>query len=129
MRRRRKRGLAAHIRPHTDPWVYGDIKGLNPKLVRALAATGKELGQRIYVRSGFRSRKEQEALYAAYKAGRGPLAARPGTSRHESGNAADVQIGERSGPNLASVPKAAAIAKRHGLHFPVPGEPWHSEVR
>ena len=42
------------------------------------------------VTSGFRSFDKQAQLYAAYKAGRGPLAAKPGNSNHELGQAIDV---------------------------------------
>ncbi|MCW2926740.1 MAG: penicillin-resistant DD-carboxypeptidase [Thermoleophilia bacterium] len=107
-------------------WVTGDTDGLDRELLTRLAKLGSQLGEKVNVNSGFRSRAEQEELYAAYKAGRGNLAAKPGTSRHESGNAADAAIG---GTNLASNPKAKELALQLGLHFPVPGEPWHVEVK
>ena len=39
---------------------------------------------------GARSRADQERAYALYLSGRGPLAARPGTSAHEFGLAMDI---------------------------------------
>ena len=45
------------------------------------------------ITSGVRSRAEQAQLYADYKAGRGGLAAPPGTSKHEIGAALDIGAG------------------------------------
>ncbi len=42
------------------------------------------------VTSGLRSREHQAQLYAKYQAGTGPLAARPGHSNHELGQALDI---------------------------------------
>ena len=58
------------------------------------------------VTSGQRSRSLQEQLYARYQAGTGPLAAKPGTSLHESGGAVD--IAKTAGINLAKIRKAFA---------------------
>lgn len=49
-------------------------------------ATGKPLG----VTEGWRSYDRQVALYNAYKAGKGNLAATPGTSTHGKGTAVDM---------------------------------------
>lgn len=106
-------------------YVSGDIDGLNPELLEKLAIIGKKTGEKVNINSGFRSRAEQEKLYAAYQNGTGNLAAKPGTSNHESGDAADVTLG---GTNLADTTKGAKLAKKLGLGFPVPGEPWHVEV-
>ena len=84
------------------------------------------MGQKVDISSGNRTRAEQAELYAKYKAGTGNLAARPGTSNHEHGDAADATIG---GVDLASNAKAKQLAAELGLHFPVPGEPWHVEVK
>ena len=106
--------------------MTGDKEGLSSELLQRLAKLGERMGQPVSVTSGQRTRAEQQALYDAYKAGRGNLAAKPGTSNHESGNAADAKIG---GKSLASNAKAKAVAGELGLHFPVPGEPWHVEVK
>ncbi|MCW2961104.1 MAG: penicillin-resistant DD-carboxypeptidase, partial [Thermoleophilia bacterium] len=83
------------------------------------------LGRPIDVVSGHRTRAEQADLYRRFTSGTGNLAAVPGTSRHEHGDAADVYVG---GVALADVPGAALLAQLGGLGFPVPGEPWHVEA-
>ncbi len=74
----------------------------------AVNATNREIGRTISledargivagiggrVTSDLRTRAEQEVLYARYKAGTGPLAARPGHSNHELGQALDIAKGE-----------------------------------
>jgi len=84
----------------------------------AMVAAAKQDGVNITITSGFRTRAEQEKLYAAYKNGTGNLAAKPGTSNHESGDALDL------GP-----PSAYSWLKqnagRFGFKNTVAGEPWH----
>lgn len=60
------------------------------------------------VTSAQRSRAQQEALYARYQAGKGPLAAKPGSSLHEAGQALD--IAKTAGITLAKI--RAAFQKR-----------------
>lgn len=57
-----------------------------------------------HVTSASRSRAEQQVLYDRYLAGQGPLAAKPGTSAHEVGQAVDIAKGK--GISLASIRKA-----------------------
>lgn len=100
------------------------------RVIAKVDKVGKRLGKIILIRSGLRTRAEQEALYAAYLNGTGNLAAKPGTSRHETGDAADVGVkvpNDPDGVSLRDYPggKAAAIAV--GLSFPVASEPWHVE--
>lgn len=113
---------------HGDPskWLTGDLDGLNPVLLDKLALVGQRLGRKLQIDSGHRSRAEQEKLYARYTAGQGPIAARPGTSRHESGNAADVKVA--GGKSLRDDPAAKVAAAELGLKFPVPSESWHVEL-
>lgn len=106
-------------------WLTGDTQGMDPKLAGALAQIGQRLGKKLDIRSGFRSRQEQEVLYQKYLNGTGNLAAKPGSSNHESGNAADVYI---DGVALNSHPEAQKVAAQLGVTFPVPGEPWHAQV-
>lgn len=72
--------------------------------------------------SGFRTMEHQQALYAAYRRGRGNLAARPGESNHQSGHALDLNT---------SSPGVLAWLNRHGARFgfrrTVPSENWHWE--
>lgn len=100
--------------------VTGKIQGLNQRLVAALCATAEELGSPITVVSGYRSIEEQRRLYEGYKKGLPGfnLAAPPGRSNHNFHTAADIR------PRLAG----NAAAARHGLLFPVRGEPWHAEI-
>ncbi|MEE2915739.1 MAG: hypothetical protein VYB32_01555 [Pseudomonadota bacterium] len=56
------------------------------------------------VSSGLRTIDEQRKLYERYLAGKGPLAAKPGTSDHERGLAVDIP--KAAGITLASVRKA-----------------------
>lgn len=107
-------------------WLTGDVEGLDPKLLDRLAQLGERMGEKLQIISGHRSRQEQEVLYQKYLNGTGNLAAKPGSSNHESGNAADVNIG---GVSLQKNAKAARLAAELGLSFPVPGEPWHVELR
>jgi hypothetical protein len=78
--------------------------------------------------SGYRSVAEQWKLYRAYKAGRGPLAAYPGTSTH---NKLGWRQGVDIGPNSHEVDRLIAWADRRGvtLKRTVPGEWWHLNAR
>jgi len=84
---------------------------------RALTKLARASGDPIGFQSGFRTRAEQVAAYQDYLAG-GTLAAKPGTSHHEFGAAADVTL----------TPEQRSMAGRFGLGFPVGGEPWHIEL-
>lgn len=85
------------------------------------------------IKPGSRSRSyaEQVLLYNNYKAGKGPLAAKPGTSKHGDGRANDLKY---SSPEARKW--VLANAQRYGLHFPIydPKKPrhldesWHVEV-
>lgn len=104
--------------------LRGDVDGLDPSLAASLERVAEQIGQPLEIVSGFRSRAEQEDLYNKFLNGTGNLAAPPGTSRHESGRAADVYV---AGTALQNVPGAAQAAQSVGLTFPVGGEPWHVE--
>lgn len=72
----------------------GGVHGLTPQAGRAFQALDAAYRQRwgtgLTVNSGGRSREEQARAYALYKAGKGNLAAPPGSSVHESGRAVDL---------------------------------------
>lgn len=116
---------AATRGPSTSGRITGDVAGVAPVLVRRLDALAIAMDRDIEVVSGWRRHAEQVDLYERFLSGTGNLAAVPGTSRHETGMAADVYVG---GVALANVPGATAAAAALGLHFPVPGEPWHLEM-
>ena len=79
-------------------------------------------GVDLAVVSGYRTNEQQEELFRLFRRGRGPLAARPGTSNHQSGHALDLDM---------SLPGATRWLKRHARQFgfkrTVPSERWHWE--
>lgn len=91
--------------------VTGDVAGLNQAFLGQLRRWAASQGETYHITSGFRTRAEQAALFAA-KPG---LAAPPGRSRHESGLASD-------GPRWGGRNPGA-----HGLRYPMSYEPWHVE--
>ena len=112
--------------PHwSSEWLDGDLAGVAPIVADRLEVVARSLGEPIEVISGWRSTHEQNDLYRRYLAGAGNLAAPPGLSKHEKGLAADVYV---DGVALANVDGALEAARSAGLHFPVPGEPWHAEL-
>lgn len=106
-------------------WLRGDTAGIDPNLAASLAWVGQQLGKPIDIVSGKRTRAEQAKLYADYRAGRGNLAAPPGKSNHEQGDAADAYV---NGVPLAQFPGATAKLKQAGVQVAVKGEPWHAEL-
>jgi len=97
------------------PMVTGDTD-FSPALGNALSNMAKQTGQAIYVQSGGRTYAEQAYLYAT----KGPgIAAPPGSSKHETGMAADITPGREV---------FGAAAGQHGLAFTVPHESWHIEL-
>ena len=59
------------------------------RLIDLLRTMPVELSERLTIGSAMRYSEEQQRAYNAYKMGYGGLAARPGTSRHEFGEAVD----------------------------------------
>lgn len=104
-------------------------KRLRRRLAIAARRRAKRTGLKIkwHIRSGYRSYSEQARLYAAYKAGTGALAAKPGQSNHNAGKGADVALGE-GGPNIGSDAASREALFRCGLCLPVKGENWHVEI-
>jgi zinc D-Ala-D-Ala carboxypeptidase len=107
------------------------VAKLDPALLDALqraSTDAQRKGVRLYVDSGWRSRKYQEQLLrqAVSEYGSEAEAARwvaiPGTSTHESGNAVDI------GPS-----EADAWLSKHGAVYGLcqiyRNEPWHYELR
>lgn len=96
------------------------FRGYQPAFLSAIQAWAAMAGRMFYMtgNGGARSRADQERAYALYLAGRGPLAARPGTSAHERGLAMDI--------NPWPSAREAALLAQFGLGRTVmPKEPWH----
>lgn len=94
-------------------------RNMNVKFMQALQAWAAAAGQNFYMteNGGARSRADQVRAWNLYQAGKGPLAARPGHSRHESGFAIDVRPHPKG--------RAKALLSQFGLGLTVPGEAWH----
>lgn len=117
--------------PPANPgkWLHvsGDstLEGVNPTLVSAVAALAASIGKPITVTSGHRDRDEQAGLYQRYvNSGfnRAYIAAKPGLSNHERGQALDLTID--GVPIENAVP--ADVLRRYGLWNSVPGDRPHT---
>lgn len=94
--------------------------------IRMQQAAARE-GVPIRIVSGFRTYAQQEYLYGCYRCGccnNGNLAARPGYSNHQDGQALDLNTRNRSVLNWMR-----HNARRFGFLNTVPSEPWHWEYR
>ena len=112
-------------RLYQDPAGGGGASthGLVGQVLRALAfARGHGWGGTVT--SGFRSYAQQAALYARYLGG-GPLAAKPGTSSHERGQAVDVSDYGSFGATMSRAPASSRLynflGARDPVHFSVSG--------
>jgi D-alanyl-D-alanine carboxypeptidase len=83
-----------------------------------------EGGIDLVVNSAFRTFAEQTRLYTLWVTGQGNRAAKPGSSRHESGLAVDI---ESAGGTNGSYAWLAQNAARFGFKRTVSDEPWHWE--
>lgn len=103
---------------------------------------------RVWVHSGSRTKAHQGAMYAAYRAGVGNLAANPNApqgwvfwtnphwvakgSWHMAQSGGPAEFVGAGAADLAwsgiSVPTLHSVALEHGLRFPVPGEDWHCQA-
>lgn len=99
--------------------IGGRVRGLDPEFLKRLASWNAFLGGRYNVSSGYRSVAEQTTLW--YRYGQNPRrVARPGSSKHNFGLAADLA------PPTTAAHRAAAA--RFGLAFPMSWEPWHIQL-
>jgi D-alanyl-D-alanine carboxypeptidase len=90
--------------------------------MRSLAQARQQLGLPIFgnVVSSYRTREQQQRLWQAYQNGTGNMAAKPGTSNHETGHAVDI-----ASSFLSAHPDLRSWLLQHGWTNDVPGEPWH----
>jgi flagellum-specific peptidoglycan hydrolase FlgJ/uncharacterized protein YcbK (DUF882 family) len=83
-------------------------------------------GKKVLVTSAYRDSAQQAKMYAAYCSGKGPMAAKPGKSKHETGNAIDI-----NSPDANYMADKGLLKKyrlhRPYLHHPKHPEPWHIE--
>lgn len=81
-------------------------------------------GLTLQLNSGFRTNEQQQEVFGLYRRGKGPLAARPGFSNHQSGYALDIDT---------KLPRVRSWLSRHayryGFQRTVPSESWHWEFR
>jgi uncharacterized protein YcbK (DUF882 family) len=107
--------------PGTYPHLSGDLDA-NPELMQRLEALAAQRGEHFTITSGGRSFAEQQRLWDARGSNPYPVA-HPGTSRHETGRAADVTIGGRAIQTVipADELRAAGLA-------PLAGDAVHVEL-
>lgn len=77
-----------HVINGAGQWLNGDAAASYLRMLAAGAPAGG-----ISSMGAGRTYAEQQRMYGLYKAGKGNLAAKPGTSLHEKGNALDVSRG------------------------------------
>jgi hypothetical protein len=80
----------------------------------------------LAIESAFRTYASQAALYQLYQAGQGNLAAAPGTSNHQHGQAFDLNTGDFDSPLYVWLTEHAP---RFGFIRTVNKEHWHWEYR
>jgi hypothetical protein len=96
------------------------LSGLNQGLIDSLTQAVMAYGKPITVTSTVRSPEEQQKAYDDYISGRSPYpAAKPGQSRHQSGNAVDINRAD------ADALAAGGFLSAFGLGRPVKGDPVH----
>lgn len=101
--------------------IGGKVAGLNKRFLQQLHEFNKAARGRYSVYSGYRSSAHQRILYNRYLSGNGPVAAKPGSSMHNKGLAADLA------PSDARNRHGNKFAARFGLRYTVPSESWHIE--
>ncbi len=111
-----------------------DTRMVNAPLAKKINKLGQKMERFVWMGEGLRTHARQQQFWNEYVA-RGyapPTVARPGTSNHETGNAADISLfmngTAKDYTNVGHVGKARAIMKNLGLGLPVPGEAWHTEI-
>jgi hypothetical protein len=99
--------------------------GLDPtfaSMLKAAIAAALKAGATVTVASGRRTYAEQAALYAKYLRGEIGIAAKPGTSRHETGTGADVYVKGITPAQWTSI--LASV----GLANPIKGDSGHVQA-
>lgn len=123
---------AAQMEAEGTPAVGGEGGSESDILWERLQKMIADSPYKIGLGSRSRSYEEQVRLYNEYKSGRGPLAAKPGTSKHGDGRANDLKYSSDKARQWV-----LANAERYGLHLPLydPSKPrskdesWHVELK
>jgi hypothetical protein len=107
-----------------------DLAHVDWRLLNSLNSLGARLGRIITITSGFRSYKEQKALWDRYRLSgfnNAYIAANPdkAPSNHQLGKACDCTVG---GVAMANAVPAWQLAV-FGLHCPVSGDPVHTTLQ
>lgn len=133
---------AAHPLPEDAPLMleeYQDTellldRSLFPELQNLLGDAKEQTGDKVYLMSTYRTRKEQETEYLQNP----KLAARPGTSEHETGLALDVYVYQKAQREFITS-RAGVWIQQHAheygfiIRYPfgkesvtgIAFEPWH----
>ena len=112
---------AAPSAPGTYAHLDGDTDAA-PELLQKLDALAAQKGMNFHITSGLRTIEEQQRLWDNRGSNPFPVA-RPGTSRHQSGRAADVTIGGRPIQDVIPADELRAA----GLN-PLAGDAVHVEL-
>ena len=121
--------------------ITGNTKNVDAELLRRLSAWNEALGNKYAVHVGYRSNEDQQIAYDKYLAGTGPLAAKPGTSKHNQMPALAVDLRGANSYAAGSghtTYEERVLGKKYGLTWPVGFkasgsvefgtiEPWHVE--
>jgi D-alanyl-D-alanine carboxypeptidase len=114
-------GVPARANPGDYPHLRGDLDA-DPRMLRALETLAARRGETFNVTSGLRTHAEQTRLWNNRHSNPYPVA-QPGTSRHESGLAADVTIGGRAIQTVVSESELRSVGLR-----PLRGDAVHVEL-
>jgi LAS superfamily LD-carboxypeptidase LdcB len=114
-------GTSAQATPGTYAHLDGDTDA-SPELLAKLDALAAQKGMQFHITSGLRTIDEQQRLWDNRGSNPFPVA-RPGTSRHQSGRAADVTIGGRPIQDVIGADELRAA----GLN-PLAGDAVHVEL-
>lgn len=107
-------------------WLTGDLDAAQ-HLLYSIAKCAESVQTKIHINCGYRTREEQNRLYQLFLAGKGAPANPPGTSKHETKQAADAQT--KSGTSFWNIEGIDVEAKKQRLFQPYPHEAWHVEKR
>lgn len=114
--------------------VDDDTQMVRADLAKKINKLGRKMKRYVWMGEGWRTRARQQQLWNEYvnRNYAPPTVARPGTSNHESGNAADISLFmnglNSSYTNVGHVTKARSLMRKMGLGLPVPQEYWHVEI-